>query len=189
MQNTVVIRNATRDDCASITDNLFLVMEDLFGSFIEKKDSVVTKSLLSYFVEQEQNQYSYQNCLVAEIDGKVVATLNSYNGGDLILLREPVLSYIKPHFNNHFNPEDETQEGEYYIDSLGVNPQWQGKGIGTELLKYVIEQHVTKNNHTIGLLVENDNQPAKKLYLKLGFKPVGNKMLVGKRFEHLQIKP
>jgi len=183
----LIIREATMADSERIASYLFLVMEDFFYLFMGIKDAVAVKKLLYRFVKSEENQYSYQNCLVVEIDGKVIAALNYYDGANLIPLREPVLQYIKANFNSGFNPENETQAGEYYIDSIGVDPDWQGQGIGTKLLKFVIEKQVVQNGQTMGLLVEYEKTDAKRLYLKLGFKPVGKKILVGKQLEHLQI--
>jgi ribosomal protein S18 acetylase RimI-like enzyme len=78
--------------------------------------------------------------------------------------------------------------GEFYIDSLGVAANQQGKGIGSKLLLFLIDEYVTINQKTLGLLVDEENPAAKKLYLKLGFKTVGKKTLVGKNLEQLQIK-
>lgn len=142
-----------------------------------------------HFILQEQNQYSYQNCFVAEDDHEIIAAVNIYDGSRLKELRAPINQYIEENFKTGFNPEDETQAGEFYIDSLGVNPNQQGKGIGATLLQFLIDDYVIQNGQTIGLLVDEENPKAKKLYLKLGFKPAGQKMLVGKRMQHLQIKP
>lgn len=162
-------------------------MDDILYEFIGIKDSVKAKELLLYFVEKQSNQYSFQNCLVAEEENEVIASINIYNGGLLRVLREPFIKYVRAHFNPNFNPEDETQTGEYYIDTFGVSPHKQGKGIGTKLLQYVIKNYTVHNSHTLGLLVDQNNPDAKKLYLKLGFKPVGRKVLAGKTMEHLQI--
>ena len=91
-------------------------------------------------------------------------------------------------FNKPFNPEDETQAGEYYIDCVGVNPNQQGKGIGSKIFQFLIDEYVYRRKETLGLLVDRDNPNAKRLYLKLGFEVVGEKTLVGKRLEHLQFK-
>ncbi|WP_205944012.1 GNAT family N-acetyltransferase [Pedobacter xixiisoli] len=96
---------------------------------------------------------------------------------------------MKSSFNSNFNPEDETEAGEYYIDCVGVNPSQQGKGIGSKIFKFLIDEYVHKQKETLGLLVNIDNPDAQKLYLKLGFEIVGEKTLVGKRLNHLQYKP
>ncbi len=183
----MIIRKATIADSEQIAPYLMLAMEDIVFKFIGKKDKIAAINLLQHFVKMERNQYSFQNCLVAQYNGKIIAAINFYDGANFIQLREPILQFIKIHFNKDSNPEIETQAGEYYIDTLGVDPKWQGNGIGSKLLKFLIEKYVVQAGQTLGLLVEEDNPNAKRLYLKLGFKSVGKQILVGKQMEHLQI--
>jgi ribosomal protein S18 acetylase RimI-like enzyme len=183
----MIIRKATQADSNFIAPILILAMEGILYKFIGKKDYAAAKDFLLYFIERENNQYSYQNCFVAEDENEIIGVISIYDGADLDVLRNPIIERVRTNFNPNFNPEDETQSGEFYIDSLGVNPNYQGKGIGSKLLQFLIEEFVTKNHHTLGLLVEEENPNAKKLYLKLGFKVVGHKTLVGKNLDHLQI--
>jgi ribosomal protein S18 acetylase RimI-like enzyme len=185
----MIIRNAKIADSEAIATLLLLAMEDIIYKFIGKRDQADALNFMKHFVSAENNQYSFQNCLVTESNGIIAAALNLYNGGELARLREPVINYVTSNFNAEFNPEDETQSGEYYIDSLGVRPELQGRGIGTQLLQFVIDKYVTRQRQTLGLLVDEENPDVRKLYLKLGFKSVGAKTLVGKRMEHLQMIP
>ena len=91
-------------------------------------------------------------------------------------------------FNRDFAPEDETQSGEYYIDCIGVNPNQQGKGIGTKILQFLIHEYVNQRDKTLGLLVDKNNPKAKQLYLKIGFEIVDEVIFVGKVMEHLQMR-
>jgi len=91
-------------------------------------------------------------------------------------------------FNRDFHPEDETQAGEYYIDCVGVIPNQQGKGIGTQVFLFLINEYANQKDKTLGLLVDKKNPKAKQLYLKLGFEIVGEKILAGKKMEHLQFR-
>jgi len=59
--------------------------------------------------------------------------------------------------------------------------------LGTKLLQFLIQEYVEKQGLTLGLLVDNDNPNAKRLYEKIGFRVVGEKTLVGHAMEHLQI--
>lgn len=183
----MIIRKANISDSKYIAPILLLAMEDLIYKFIAKKDYTAAKNFLQYFVERENNQYSYQNCFVAEADNEIIGAVNIYNGADLEALRNPIVEYVRTNFNPEFDPEFESQAGEFYIDTLGVNPDHQGKGIGSKILQFLIEEYVHKNKQTLGLLVDEDNPLAKNLYLKLGFKVVGEKKLVGKKLDHLQI--
>lgn len=185
----MIIRKAVASDAMPIATYLQLAMEDILGEFIGENNPKSTKAFLLHFVQTKDNQYSYENCFVAEEDNKVIAAINIYDGAKLHQLRAPIAVYIRTHFYKDFNPEDETRAGEYYIDSFGVNLEHQGKGIGAKLLQHVIDTYVHQNKQTVGLLVDQDNPNAKRLYLKLGFKPIGVKTLVGKMMVHLQIRP
>ena len=184
----VFVRKATLNDSEIIATYLFLAMEDIVYKFIGEEDAEKAKEFMLHFVEKGNNQYSYQNCWVVEDNMKVVAAINLYDGALLSELRQPVIEYIRSKFYKDFNPEDETQAGEYYIDSLGVNPNQQSKGIGAKLLQFIIDEYVNKHSQTLGLLVDEINPNAKRLYLKLGFKSAGRKVLFGKNMEHLQIE-
>lgn len=183
------IRKAAQDDADAIVGYLFLAMQDIVFSFIGEQAPRKATDFLRHFVERENNQYSYQNCWVVEFEGEIIAAVNVYDGAELQHLRAPVISYLQQYHNVVFKPEDETQAGELYIDSLGVSPKQQGKGTGSKLLQFLIRELVANKNQTLGLLVDKENPGAKKLYLKLGFKPVGMKTLMGKLMEHLQLKP
>lgn len=183
----MIIRKAQKSDSEYIAPILLLAMEDIIYKFIKRNDHASAKEFLQYFTGSENNQYSYQNCLVAEENDIIIGAVNIYKGADIETLRKPVIDYVRKYFNPEFDPELETQEGEFYIDALGVNPDYQGNGIGSQILQYLIQEYVLKNHETLGLLVEENNPSAKKLYLKLGFRVVGEKTLVGKRLEHLQI--
>jgi ribosomal protein S18 acetylase RimI-like enzyme len=184
----IIVRKAVSKDSECIATHLFLAMEEIAYQFIGEEDREKAMEFMLYFVENENNQYSYQNCWVLEDDGRILAAVNLYNGEQLRGLRQPVIDYLRNKFNRDFKFEDETQAGEYYIDSLGVTPNLQGKGIGTKLLRFVINEYVSERNQTLGLLVDEENANAKRLYLKLGFKCVGKRVLFGKKLEHLQIK-
>lgn len=185
----MIIRKAIKQDSPIISEHLFLAMEHILYEFFGIKDVLKAKEFMMYFVEKENNQYSFQNCLVAESENGILGSINIYNGADLEQLRIPIIQYVKTHFNIDFNPEKETQHGEYYIDSFGVSPDQQGKGIGTKMLQYIIKAYTIENQQTLGLLVDEENPEAEKLYLKLGFEFVGHKVFVGKKMKHLQRKP
>jgi ribosomal protein S18 acetylase RimI-like enzyme len=184
---SMLIRKATLNDSVAISTCLFLAMEDIVYKLIGEHDQVKAQAFMTYFVERENNQYSHQNCWVVEGNHGVVAAVNVYDGGLLRELRHPVIEHLRSRFGRDFNHGDETQPGEYYIDALGVNSDQQNRGVGTNLLRFLINEYVNRQNKTLGLLVDEGNPNAKRLYLKLGFKSVGRKVLFGKTLEHLQI--
>lgn len=185
----MIIRKAKQDDYKSITPYLLLAMEDIVYEFIGEKSYEKATEFLNVMVSEKGNQYSYENCWIIEDENQIIGTACLYNGAKLHELRQPVAQYIKENFGRDFNPEDETQSGEIYIDCVGINPNQQGKGIGSKIFEFLINEYVIKQGKTLGLLVDNDNPKAEKLYLKLGFQTVGEKTLVGKTLKHLQYRP
>ena len=185
----MTIRKAQPEDKEAIAAYMLLAMEDIVYQFIGEKSHEKATRFLVNLIGKKANQYSYENCWVIEMENEVVAVAVVYDGAKLHELRAPVAQAVKSMFNRDFNPEDETEAGEYYIDSIGVAPHQQGKGLGAKLLQFLIDTYVYKRNETLGLLVDKENPDAKKLYLKLGFEVVGEKILVGKNMEHLQFKP
>ena len=183
----MIIRKATPNDAEFIATYLLLAMEDIVYKFIGSKDKAKAREFMLHFVQQANNQYSYQNCWVAEVNSEVVAAVNLYDGARLEELRQPVIEHIRSEFSQDFKPEDETKAGEYYIDSLGVNTSQRGKGVGSKVLQFIIDEYANKQRKTLGLLVDEENSNARRLYLKMGFKTTGVKFLFGKSTEHLQI--
>ena len=75
-------------------------------------------------------------------------------------------------FNNErigFYQGQVVNERTYYIENICITPKYQGKGIGTEILKSVINEYSDKNTE-IQYFKQN---PVGNLYKKLGFEPNG----------------
>ena len=57
------------------------------------------------------------------------------------------------------------------VEALGVKKEYKSKGIGTQLMKFVID-YVKRNGYTdIELTVSSENTDAIKFYEKLGMRP------------------
>ncbi|MGV6945661.1 GNAT family N-acetyltransferase [Sphingobacterium kyonggiense] len=182
------IRRGQKSDSEAIAGFLMMAMEDIAYRFIGREDYQEAFDFLKTLVELEGNQYSYSNNWVLEDDGVLVGTALLYDGADLAKLREPVAALVAERYQLPFNPEHETEAGEIYIDCIAVDPNQQGKGIGSKLLGFLINEYIEKNQQTLGLLVDLDNPKAKKLYARLGFEVIKEKTLLGKQLEQMQFK-
>ena len=148
-----------------------------------------THALYPVFLEltrMEHSQYSYLNTLVAEVDGAVVGALVGYDGARLKELREPIFPLLKQHLGEVINIEDETEACEFYLDSLGVVPEYRGRGIGRALIVAMRNRAFAEGYERVGLIVDVDNPSAERLYTSLGFRRVGNKRFLGHAMHHLQ---
>lgn len=136
---------------------------------------------------QEETQYSYRNTLIAEEGGQVAGAAVSYDGALLRHLRQAFLNAMLRRFGRDFSDiTDETQAGELYLDSFAVFPEYRGRGFGKELLEATARKAFRAGIPAVGLLVDNGNPSAKRLYLSCGFRVVGTSTWGGHPMEHLQ---
>lgn len=145
-------------------------------------------SLMQRVVSLPNSVYSYENSLVALVDDKPVGAIISYDGAKMEELRKPTFKMIKECSGLEPQLEPETQADEYYIDSVAVLPEYQGKGIGRILVKVAVERAFQKGFDKVGLLVDSSNPKAEQLYLELGFKRVNPTVLLGHEMWHMQIE-
>ena len=183
-----MIRKARQDESLQIAQLMLLAMKDIVHAFLGNCNADDALEFMQILVQQEGNQYSFENTWVAEEDNKVVGSITVYDGAKLQQLRQPVLSLLAANYKREVSPENETESGESYIDTIAVNPDHRRNGLGTMLLRFVIDHLVYQKEKTLGLLVDIQNTKAKHLYLQFGFEKVGEKQLMGKPYEHLQIK-
>lgn len=122
--------------------------------------------------------YSYRNALLALVNDRPVGLCLCYDGEGYherrlrtfaLFDQSPVddTESDEPDMDLE-NAEDETQAGEYYIDSLAVLPEFRGHGIARQLMLKQIE-HGRSLGLPSTLLVDPANPPALRLYESLGF--------------------
>ena len=144
-------------------------------------------SVMTALAKDTATQYSYCHALVAEIDGKAVGAALGYDGASLAQLRNHTLQLVEQLTGRKVSLEDETQAGEFYIDTVGVLPDYRGNGIGTQLLQSIIDFAFQSGFDRVGLLVDFDNPRAQALYTSLGFVRQEEKDFLGHRMWHMQI--
>ena len=142
--------------------------------------------VLEQVAAAEGTQYSYQNVLVAEVDGVAAGAIVGYNGALLEPLREGTLSIVRKYNPSVNVVDEETQAGEFYIDSLGVLPQFRGCGVGKRLVMAMAGKGFVLGCSKIGLMVDFKNSGVLEFYSGCGFHPVGEKLFFGHKMHHLQ---
>ena len=143
-------------------------------------------SVLEQVAAAEGTQYSYRNALVAEVDGVAAGAIIAYDGALLESLRAGTVSVVSNLYPGVLLPDDETQAGEFYIDSLGVLPQFRGYGIGKRLLMAILGKGLVLGCGKVGPIVDFENSGASSLYSECGFQPVGEKSFYGHKMHHMQ---
>lgn len=174
----IIVRQARLEDAAIIAEAVCMAV-----------GYDTTHPLYPVFLElagREVAQYSYLNALIAEVNGEIAGAIVSYDGTRLEELRKPIFSLLKQHLGSVPNIEDETEAGEYYLDSLGVRSAFRGMGVGSALLNAACDKAFSEGYERVGLIVDYDNPDAERLYTSLGFERVGTKLFLGHNMWHLQ---
>jgi ribosomal protein S18 acetylase RimI-like enzyme len=183
-----MIRPATPQDARAVAPLLILAMGHIAGIFGRSANYTDAIPFFERFFEAGHNQYGYDNTLVFEDENGVIGSITGYDGALLHQLRKPVLDLLRE-VQPDFNPSDETEAGEYYIDCVNVHPDHQGKGIGKKLIKAFCEKAASLGYGRVGLIVDQVNPAAKRFYENLGFRIVGEKDFMGHQYHHMVLDP
>ena len=186
MSNTdIIIRPARKEDALTIAHIIAMAIGDETGLRNYCGDEYI--SVLRAVACAEATQYSYENVLIAESKGEVMGGVVGYDGAQLMVLRRGTLAIIEEHTGRVPMIVDETEAGEYYLDSIGVYPQFRGMGVGLKLVKAFVEQAFAKGAERVGLIVDIQNPNAERLYCKQGFRYVGERTFFSHEMRHMQM--
>jgi GNAT superfamily N-acetyltransferase len=143
MKDEIIFRRAALADLSAI---VHMLADDDLGSQRERDEQPLPES---YFTAFEQiNQDKNHELIVAELNGEVIGTLH------LIFL--PSLSY---------------QGGmRSQVESVRIDCRFQNKGIGSQMMNYVIQHAKERGAHIMQLTTHNTRINAHRFYERLGFK-------------------
>lgn len=163
-------RPAEKRDAKEAAYLIHLAIKDIADTLTGETETEKIRNELAQMFSQENNRLSYQNCLVMEEDDQVIGLAIAYAGDDAEALDKPIIDRLmKKTGKNSIQLDKETKPGDYYIDTVSVHPDGQGKGIGSTLFKEVEKLAKIKGFQQTSLNVADDNPRAKKLYTKLGY--------------------
>lgn len=180
----IITRAATRDDAEIIAKVVAMAIGDEVALCRYCGNDYM--AVLAEIVREDNTQYSWRYAIVAEVDGVVAGAVVGYDGAQLYSLREGTFAVLRRCIGRVPNIVDETEPGEYYLDSVGVLPEYRGRGVGGALVDAFCAKAFADGHSRVGLIVDNDNPNAEKLYASLGFMRVGTKPFFGHQMWHLQ---
>jgi ribosomal protein S18 acetylase RimI-like enzyme len=187
-----MIRPATSDDAL---DAVPLILEAIGSiAFVLTGTKVLAEamSILEGFFEEEGNRVSHKNALVIEEpesalgDRRILGVAISYDGAVARQLDQPLEEAAKLHSGvSNYSIPTEAEPDEFYLDTVSVNRNYQGRGIGRQLIEAVCEQGRQLGRSRVGLLVEVTNPDAKRLYERLQFRVNKQRELAGGEYFHM----
>lgn len=167
------IRPAGRTDSTDIA-RLFLISSDGLAEYIwsriTRPGETVTEAGARRYA-REDVAFSYQNCLIAERDGRTVGMAHSFPmeaDPDAEPETDPIL---KPY-------SDLEEYGSLYLSGLAVDAGHRNDGIGNALLAAVNRRAREFGVQRISLICMERNEGAMRLYRRLGFKERDRRAIV-----------
>ncbi len=180
MGDKVIFRSAMKSECRTIA-SLYSISSDGVADYIWKNLAAVGEDMLDVGqrrYEREDSVFSYKNCVVAELEGKIVSMLVAFpmevDEGPPDIEIDPVLvPYSKLEEDNS-----------YYICGMAVFPEYRGHGLGTRMLELAETQAKKQGFKKLSLIVFEQNQGAKRLYERHDYQEVSREPVVPHELIH-----
>lgn len=180
---TLTIRDARPDDAPFLAQCILSAMH--FHDF-EGAMSDWTAAIFERMVDSERRPdtlYTYAHTRVAEVDGELASALLSYPGEIYKDLRHKAFTEFWPNLAAlDADSEQETDPGEYYLDSLAVVPKYRHSGIGQAMIQDSIQKGLALGYKQIALVADADMPQLIALYKSLGFTPADHRHAFGTDF-------
>lgn len=157
----MIIRNATQSDIEYVAKTVLTALD------MDTSDLEWVKASCA----DPQSMYSWNKSLIAEENGKSIGCIISYSGDDYQPLRDYTWSRLWKGVDTATIRESaiETYPGEYYLDSLAIEPEYRGKGLGKKLMQAAISYGKNLGYDKFALLVAVEKPRLKEYYSSLGF--------------------
>ncbi len=157
------MRPARRQDCRTIAE-LYSISSDGVANYIWTKlaapgEDIVDVGARRY--EQEDSNFSYRNCIIAELDGSAAGMLVAFP-----MIVDPAHVEEDPVLVPYSRLEE---DGSYYICGMAVFPEYRGRGVGRHMLARAERDARTQDYTVLSLVVFEQNEGAKRLYERNGF--------------------
>ena len=182
----ISVRDAVPGDATTIAQAVAMAIGDEVALREYCGDDYL--AVLTDVAARQATQYSWQRALIAEIDGIVAGAIVGYDGAHLSALREGTFEVLRRRVGRVPTIDDETEAGEYYLDSVAVLPEFRSRGVAHALIATFCDKAFAEGHERVGLIVDIDNPRAEHLYSSLGFERVGTRTFFGHKMRHLQLK-
>lgn len=179
------IRKARKEDAQATVPLIMEAIGDISMQMTgETEETAITKEFVHLF-SRTDNRHSYLHTYVAEMEGKVAGALVFYTSEQAVTLDANLEKYLSNKKGTSIKIDRETLPGEWYIDTVVVDPTYRGHGIGTKLLTHAEQLVKNASGGKLSLNVETEKEAAIRLYNRLGFVTVCPWTIIGEPFHHM----
>lgn len=164
---TVLFRAAVREDARDIA-RLFQITSEGGADYIWSLIAQPGEDLLDVGATRyarEGVNFSYENCLIAQAEGRVIGMMHSY-----AMRHDPL---AEPVTDPVLAPYDDMEVADtLYISSLALHEGWRNQGLGVKFLMYARERSEQLGLAGLSLIDYAVNTGARRFYERHGFQIV-----------------
>ena len=171
----ITYRTGRKEDCPKLAELVYIasdgVVEFLFHDLIAGVSPI---QMVTHNLEKDTGYYTYKNTFVAEDDSGVIGVSFYY----------PAQYHVISDEMRSFFPADRIEHLEHilsgrvddslYIDTLCVDENFRGNGIGRELISLTRQKAIDQGFDSLSLIALADNTDAHRLYFRCGFEIVSS---------------
>jgi ribosomal protein S18 acetylase RimI-like enzyme len=171
----ITYRTGRREDCPKLAEFIYIasdgVVEFLFRDLISSQNP---QQIVAYNIGRDAGYYTYKNTIVAEDGPNAVGACFSY----------PSRYHVISDEMRKFFPADRLEHLKYilsgpvenslYLDTLCVDENFRGRGVGGELISLTKEKAAEGGFIALSLIALADNKNAHRLYHRCGFEIVSH---------------
>ncbi|MBP0724317.1 GNAT family N-acetyltransferase [Bacillus sp. RG28] len=184
-----MIRIAKKEEANQIAPLIMQAIDEIALMLTGTNTYEQAYPIIESYVASECNRLGYKNCIVKEKEGKIAGVIVGYFIKDLPILDAEMLEIITANSrNSKVVVEKEAEDNDYYIDTVSVHSDYQGAGIGTELLKGVIDYAIKIGANRITLNVDQAKPAVRRLYERNGFEFERERLIMEHSYDYLVYK-
>ncbi|MDC7952409.1 GNAT family N-acetyltransferase [Liquorilactobacillus mali] len=185
----MLIRKATKKDSSAIVSLFNIIIDEMDLNVIKSLDRSKLDIVFQKSFETQEFLTDWAQTTVAVENDKVVGFLYGYSFENEKKINKLMHSFLQdaglsPSIVIFSDPE--AFPNEWYLNSIAVDPEYQGHGIGSKLLEAASIVAAKQNKNKLGLNVDWENPRAEALYYSYGFRNVGLTILGDHNYNHLQ---
>nr|WP_106782219.1 GNAT family N-acetyltransferase [Lysinibacillus timonensis] len=185
---SIIIRQARKEDASQasilIYDAIHDIANRLTGETINHNIIIELENLF----QLDDNRHSYLNTIVAVEENNtdfVLGILVLYSGKDGLLLDAALQKRLENKKASVTKIDQEAYVDEYYLDTICVDKNSRGLGIGTQLLHVAEKVARQKGYRKLSLNVETEKVSARRLYEKMGYVITETWTIIDEPFYHM----
>lgn len=168
----IVIRDSDQRDLAFLAECVMAAANIAPIEEIEAGAEPQTLATMKEICNCDWSLYWYGHSITAEDTetGKPVGCLVSYDGAIYESARKRTFSYAMEKLGiNLAESGMETEEGEYYLDSMTTLPSYRGQKIGHRLMNAAIERGIAAGHRKFSLIADKNAPRLREYYKSIGF--------------------